>query len=485
MKKANQVTTIQFGDHIVERMPPHSIEAEEAVLGSMLIDRGAFEQAARVLGPADFFIVRNGWIFSAMTAIYERGDPVDFVTLVRELQACGKIDELGGPAEISRLLSSVPTAIHAEGYARVVKRLSLRRGMLGLASKLAIAAYDETVDEFAGLQESLDAATALKFAVLSRLNNEEKFMTSDHILRTEWSEPRWTVPGLMSVGLGFLGGKQKSGKSWMMMQIACAKAAGGRVFNLKVDPGPVLYLALEDSGRRLKNRMIKQQWPGGLPVDFVMMEGFESEFGDLSMGGADRIIYLLENRGYHLVVVDTFSKAIGMYLKSGDVNDSSVITRSLARLQAAALANNATICFVDHHGKAANNDPVNDVIGSIAKGGVSDFMWGLYRERGKTGAVLQIVGRDVDGDQTMLLSWDAEFGIWNHEGDGSTIRVTQRREDILSFLKVNGKAMVQTIADGVRQPKSHTHERLSALVSDGLVKREEIGNNVWYLIGDE
>ena len=477
-----------YGVGVIDRLPPHSIEAEESALGSALIDPEAFERVARIVNPADFFITKNGWIFEAMRATQQRGDPIDFVTVTRELAARAQLNEIGGPAEISRLINSVPTAMHAQGYARVMKRLAMRRGMLALASKLAVAAYDEAGDEFAGLQGVLDNATALKFAVMARLSSDEAFLTSDQILRTEWDEPRWTVPGLMSVGLGFLGGKQKTGKSWLMLQVACAKAAGGRVFNTKIEPGPVLYLALEDSARRLKSRMTKQQWPENLPIDFVLMDSFEREFGDLSTSGADRIIYLLENRGYHLVVVDTFSKAIGMYLKSGDVNDSSVITRALSRLQAAALTHNATVCFIDHHSKAANNeggDPVNDIVGSIAKGGVSDFMWGLYRERGKSGAVLQVVGRDVDGDQTMLLNWDKELGLWNYDGDGASIRLKQRSEEILNFLKANGRSMLQTITDGVRQQKSHTSERLSALVTNGLVVRIEEGRNVWFEVRKE
>jgi RecA-family ATPase len=311
-------------------------------------------------------------------------------------------------------------------------------------------------------------------------------MTAGEVLRTEWPEPVWIVPEMLPSGMGFLHGKPKSGKSWLMLQVACAKATGGRVFDKKIDPGPVLYFALEGHPRRLKSRARRQMWPGDTAIDFVMYEAFTQEFGDLIEGGADRIAYLIETRGYQLVVVDTFSKAIGMHMKSSDSNDAGAITRALAGLQSVAQTKNACVMFIDHQAKSTNQengDAIGDVYGSVAKAGVSDVMWGLYRERGKMGATLNVTGRDID-EATLLLNFDKEFGQWNYDGDGAGLRMTQRREEIINAVTILKKAMLQTISDYVRQPKNHTLERLQDLVSSGLVLRSEVGNNVWYEISD-
>jgi RecA-family ATPase len=486
MTLPNGVTTMQYGNAVVDRMPPHSIESEEAVLGSVLIDPEALERVQRVLLPSDFFITRNAWVYEACLALRERNEPLDFVTLVKEMGARGTLDEMGGPAEIARLMNTVPTAIHAEGYAKFVKRASVRRGLLAIISDAAQTAYDESGDEVGSLREIVDKLSALQYAAIARLNGSSRMMTAGEVMRTEWAEPVWIVPELLPSGMGFLHGKPKSGKSWLMLQVACAKATGGRVFDKKIEPGPVLYFALEDHPRRLKSRANRQMWPADTAVDFVMFEAFTQEFGDLLEGGADRISYLIETRGYHLVVIDTFSKAIGMHMQSSDSNDAGAITKALAGLQSVAQIKNACVMFIDHQSKATrqeNGDAIGDVYGSVAKAGVSDVMWGLYRERGKMGATLNVTGRDID-EATLLLNFDKEFGQWNYDGDGAGLRMTQRREEIITALTTLKKAMLQTIADYVRQPKNHTLERLQDLVSSGLVLRSEVGNNVWFEINE-
>jgi len=124
-------------------MAPHSVEAEEAVLGSILIDPEAIFRVSPLLHADDFFVVRNGWIWQALFALHERHEPIDFLTVCHELEARGQLNEIGGAAYVSHLVNAVPTAIHVEGYARIVERASLRRKLLGAASDIAQLAYDE------------------------------------------------------------------------------------------------------------------------------------------------------------------------------------------------------------------------------------------------------------------------------------------------------------------------------------------------------
>ena len=481
------MTTVRYGNVVLEQMPPTAIEAEEATLGSILIDAEAIERVARVLVPADFFIQRNAWLYEAALEVRGRGDPLDLVTVTRELAARGQLEEIGGAAAVMDVMNHTPTAINAEGYARIVKRMSIRRGLLAILNDAAVLAYDESGDEIAALRDVANRVTALQYAAISRLNGNSSLMRALDVMQTDWPEPVWVVPEMLPAGMGFLHGRPKSGKSWLMMQVACAKATGGRVFDKVIDPGPVLYFALEDHPRRLKSRAHKQMWPADTAIDFVLFETFMQEFGGLLEGGADRIAYLIDQRGYQLVVIDTFSKAIGMHMRSSDSNDAGAITKALAGLQSVAQNRNACVMFIDHQSKATNQesgDAIGDVYGSVAKAGVADVMWGLYRERGKMGATLNITGRDID-EATLLLNFDKEFGLWNYEGDGAGLRMTQRRQEILDALAPLKKAMLQTIADFVRQPKGHTLERLNDLVSSGLVVRTEQGNNVWYELSEQ
>ena len=130
----------------IDRLPPHSVEAEEAVLGSVLIDPESLDRVS-FLTDTDFYIVKHQWVWAACLALRDRRMPIDAVTLRRELEARGQLDEIGGPAFLTYLMTTVPTAIHAEGYARIVAQAANRRRLLRAASDIAQLAYDESSDD--------------------------------------------------------------------------------------------------------------------------------------------------------------------------------------------------------------------------------------------------------------------------------------------------------------------------------------------------
>jgi Replicative DNA helicase len=123
---------------------PQDIEAEQALLGSLLIDPEAILRVATFLRPDDFYVRRNGWVYEAILALHERQEPVDFVTLRKELEARGRLEEIGGPAYIAQLMDIVPTALHAEEYARLVEEAAIRRRIIDFASRAVKAAYDQS-----------------------------------------------------------------------------------------------------------------------------------------------------------------------------------------------------------------------------------------------------------------------------------------------------------------------------------------------------
>ena len=157
------------------RMAPHNVEAEEAVLGSVLIDPETIFRLSPFLKTQDFFIVKNGWVWDVFMALHERREPIDFLTVCNELEARGQLAEVGGSAYISHLINVVPTAIHAEGYGRIVERTSLRRRLLGAASDIAQLAYEESED----IDETIDRAEQALFAVSERRVAKELVPVAD------------------------------------------------------------------------------------------------------------------------------------------------------------------------------------------------------------------------------------------------------------------------------------------------------------------
>src|SRR5512138_2367652 len=96
---------------------PHSRQAEEAVLGAILIDSEAYFAVAQVLKPDDFYIVRNRWIWEAFTRLHERRAPIVYLIVYEALKQQGQICAVGGPSYIMSLINQTPTSLHAEAYA--------------------------------------------------------------------------------------------------------------------------------------------------------------------------------------------------------------------------------------------------------------------------------------------------------------------------------------------------------------------------------
>ena len=120
-----------------------SQEAEEALLGAVLLNNKAYLSVAAFLNAEDFFIKRNEYIWTVFTRLYDRGEPIDNVTIARELEALGWLQEIGGPPYITNLVNNTPSAMHAEIYGELVSRAATRRRMLQAADSIRNTALDE------------------------------------------------------------------------------------------------------------------------------------------------------------------------------------------------------------------------------------------------------------------------------------------------------------------------------------------------------
>ena len=143
------------------KLLPQNIEAEEAVLGSLLIDPDAIIRVATFLQPDDFYVQRNGWIYDAIRDLHERREPADLVTLTDELDRREQLAEIGGPAHLTGLINATPTSIHVEYYARIVERTAILRRLIDAAGQIAKLAYQD-VDE---VDEVVDQAESIIFGV--------------------------------------------------------------------------------------------------------------------------------------------------------------------------------------------------------------------------------------------------------------------------------------------------------------------------------
>jgi len=162
-----------------DKFVPHNVEAEEAVLGSLLIDPEALFRVSPFLTSDDFYIQKNGWVYEAILALHERREPVDFVTLCDELERQERLEEIGGAAYVTHLINVVPSAIHVEAYGRIVEHDAIRRRLINAASRIAQIAYQEGEE----IDQAVDRAEQALFSVSQRRITRDLTPVQDIIRR--------------------------------------------------------------------------------------------------------------------------------------------------------------------------------------------------------------------------------------------------------------------------------------------------------------
>jgi replicative DNA helicase len=251
---------------IPSKSSPANIEAERAVLGSLLIDPDAIIKIAPFLHARDFFRERHRWMYEAMFALNERREPLDFVTLLDELERRNKLEDVGGPAYVADLISATPTAMYVDHYARIVERTSVLRRLIHAAEKIAELAYDESQDT----DIVVDRAEQLIFGVSeSRIHHDLKPIRElmgdviDNIGYLSRNQDK-----LMGVPTGFtmldrmLGGLQDSD----LVILAARPSMGKTSLALNIAQNAatqhnqrVAIFSLEMSGEQLVQRLLSMQ----------------------------------------------------------------------------------------------------------------------------------------------------------------------------------------------------------------------------------
>lgn len=208
-----------------KRIPPHNLQAEESLIGAMLLSKVAIETAKRIVVPADFYMPAHGHICHAVLTLYENGDPCDAVTVSDYLGKTGMLESIGGPATLVSLQASTPATSNAARYATIVAEASQLRAIQRAAHDAVEMAYEAPDPGFV-----IDFLTAAIGRVdLSLGSIPDSLYVLDEFLAQaeERGKPPWVIPGLLRVGWRVvLVAAEGVGKSVLFRQIAIAAAQG-------------------------------------------------------------------------------------------------------------------------------------------------------------------------------------------------------------------------------------------------------------------
>lgn len=245
---------------------PHNRDAEESLLGSILINPEAFYDVAQFITAEDFYIHRNRWIWEAFASLIEAGRPIDVLTVTEDLSGRNHLMELGGPAYITALVSRVPSALNAESYARIIEEYAVRRRLLAAANDVAKMAYNQERP----LDAVIDDAERSIFAISDRRVRHDlqpiRSVLSDYYDRidelSKRSDEFFGVPTGLTDLDRLLGGLQKSdflivaGRPGMGKTGFLLGAARSAALEQKKH---VAIFSLEMSNEQLVQRLISQQ----------------------------------------------------------------------------------------------------------------------------------------------------------------------------------------------------------------------------------
>ena len=245
------------------KVPPHDLEAEQAILGSMLTDKDAVISAIEVLREEDFYREDNKAIYEAIFNLYNRAEPVDIITVKSELESMGKFEQVGGLEYLAELPEKVPTTANAMKYIKIVEEKSTLRRLIRTANEIIDLGYDQTED----VEDIMEGAEKKIFNIMQEKNQkgysplkdvlvesftqlEELYNKKQHItgVPTGFAELDYKTAGLHGSELILIAARPAMGKTAFALNIATNAAVRANV--------PVAVFSLEMSKEQMVNRIL-------------------------------------------------------------------------------------------------------------------------------------------------------------------------------------------------------------------------------------
>ena len=166
-----------MANDINTKIPPQNTEAEQCLLGCLMLDKEAIVKVVDFIRAEDFYKGLHQDIYSAMVELYEKSDPIDIVSVSARLKERNKLEDIGGSAYLSSLINTVPTATHVSNYAKIVRQKKILRDLISASEEIGLSAFDETEE----VTTLLDKAEKAVFSIGQR-SLTQAFLTIRDIL---------------------------------------------------------------------------------------------------------------------------------------------------------------------------------------------------------------------------------------------------------------------------------------------------------------
>lgn len=466
------------------QLPPHDMEAEEAVIASVLVDPDAWARVSGLVRPEDFFKEKNGWIFQACANLVADGVGLNQVTVGHALARADRLEEMGGLAYLSRLVTELPTPVGVEYYAQIVRRDALYRSAIERAARLQQTAYradghlPELLDDFQRAGEELRAAaqvilgSAGRFEVLEGAAFAEPVGDAPHVIEGIAPRPGFTV----------IAGMGESFKSWITEDMGLSVAAGFNwLARFITEQGPAVIFDQEvDKGevtRRLQKLAAGRKLDlTALPIAAIVDEGLDLDKpSDLAA-----VIDAIKRRGAIAAIFDS----VGDFFPGINLKADEEVRPAIAKFKRIGRETGAAIIGV-HHLRKSSKEGVNTteerLFGSVYWRNDADsyFAFQLHGED----RVLVAPGKSRRGKRPdpFLITCDGEdvdpFVRFSFAGEADESLDKQGRAEawVLGMLAERGPTRrpdLHAAADAAKVAGKRTITNvLGSLVGSGLVEK--------------
>lgn len=337
-----------------ERVPPQDVDAEQAVLGGMLLSRRAIGEVARILtSGTEFYKPAHESIYDAILSVYARGgEAPDPITVAAELTKRGDIGRVGGASYLHTLVQTVPTAANSEYYAEIVAEHAAARGGIEEATRTIQALYARQGEATEILEDGVERLKAVRDRGMASSDKPSKTLRT--FLTEADDEPEWIVPGVLARWDRLMvTAPEGGGKSLFNRQMLARTAAGLHPWKkARIAPKRVLLVDVENSESQVRpwlrrmHRAACEELGGQSEelLDNFVVEVIEGGLDLRNPGDRARLLRLIERNQPEMIAIGPLYK-----LASGNPNEEDVARELMSALEAARVASGGAAMLIEAH----------------------------------------------------------------------------------------------------------------------------------------
>lgn len=446
---------------------PHNLEAEEHVLGAVLLNNNSLDTARGILEPGDFYSTGHQTVFRAMLQLADRGDAIDNVTLSDFLAGQGLLGKVGGASHLAELVEDTASAANAGHHARIVAEKSQLRNIrrqlqcaLKATGKADLSQVISLVEQLRLPAESGNSIRAYRQGPLHE-SNFSPIQASE--LLAEVPEPtEFILDEYLARGsLALLAGKPKEGKTTLVYQLCVRLCQGQPFLGRTTKKGGVLILAVEEHRRDVKLRL---QNLGAEELD-----GLYVHVGALSPTAAffAELLTFIRDHTIHLVIIDT----LAAFWSVENENDASEMTKAVKPLLQLARQSEACVLLI-HHARKSEGSHGDEIRGSGALFGLVDVALIMKRHSVENQRLLQAQSRYPETPSELVL--ELQESGYVALGDPTSVGKAAKKQQLTQALS-DEWAQAESITKSAGLTRRVGYRLLDLLVVEGVALREGQG----------